>query len=126
VLSITAFLGRDHARARAYAPVFSEIAAVDGPLRVRSTWSRPGRAERRPRLLHGRGRQGRSTCRRVGIRWTRDGSDDVIPVELEPDSLGHYERLRVALPSAGTWQLAVTTRTTDIDATTTRFTVRIR
>jgi copper transport protein len=62
----------------------------------------------------------------AALRWTRVGSDDVVPVELEHDSLGHYERLRVALPSAGTWQLAVTTRTTDIDATTTRFTVRIR
>ena len=50
----------------------------------------------------------------------------MVPVELSRDTLGHYERLRVPLPAAGTWVLTLTTRTSDIDSTSTRFPVRIR
>ena len=59
-------------------------------------------------------------------RWTRAGSLDVVPVELPRESLGHYEKLRVPLPSPGTWTLALTTRTSDIDSYTTQFIVQVR
>ena len=42
------------------------------------------------------------------------------------NSLGHYEQLTVPLPSSGDWRLDVTTRTSDVDATTTTFTVPVR
>ena len=39
---------------------------------------------------------------------------------------GRYEAGQILLPAAGTWQLAVTTQTSDIDSTTTLLPVRIR
>jgi copper transport protein len=126
VLSVTAFLVETTPARSAYAPVFSEVAAVDGPLRVQVDVE-PARTGLNDIHVYYTAEGGKAVdVPEVNVRWTRDGTDDVIPVELERDTLGHYERLRVALPSAGTWQLAVTTRTTDIDSTTTRFTVRVR
>ena len=126
VLSVTAFLVETTPARSAYAPVFSEVAAVDGPLRVQVDVE-PARTGLNDIHVYYTAEGGKAVdVPEVDIRWTRDGTDDVIPVELERDSLGHYERLRVALPSSGTWELAVTTRTTDIDSAITRFTVRVR
>jgi copper transport protein len=126
VLSVTAFLVETTPARVAYAPVFSEVGTVDGPLRVQVDVE-PARAGLNDVHVYYTAEGGKAVdVPETGLRWTRVGSDDVVPVELEHDSLGHYERLQVGLPSSGTWQLAVTTRTTDIDAHTTRFTVRIR
>ncbi|SNT33628.1 copper resistance CopC/CopD family protein [Rhodococcoides kyotonense] len=63
---------------------------------------------------------------RVGARWTSESGEYLVPVEAAATSPGHYEVAGVTLPVPGLWQLAVTTQTSDIDATTTLFTVRIR
>lgn len=63
---------------------------------------------------------------RVSARWTSQTGEYLVPVEAAVTDPGHYEVAGVTLPVPGVWQLAVTTQTSDIDATTTLFTVTIR
>lgn len=62
----------------------------------------------------------------ASARWTLQGGDEVVPVQLPRTSAGHYDLARVELSTLGTWQLAVTTQTSDIISSTTLFTIRIR
>ena len=58
-------------------------------------------------------------------RITRDGES--VPVQIERISLGHYEATeRLVVPYRGTWELEVTVRTSDVDASTVRQTLSIR
>lgn len=126
VLAITAVLVETTPARVAYAPVFTDTAAVTGPLRVQVDVE-PARAGLNDVHVYYTAEGGKAVdVPEVTARWTRPGSDDVVPVELARSSLGHYERLRVALPTAGTWRLTVTTRTSDVESTPTRFTVRVR
>jgi copper transport protein len=59
-------------------------------------------------------------------RWTLQGGDDVVPVVLGRTSAGHYDLTRIELSTAGTWQLAITTQTSDIDSHVSLLTVRVR
>lgn len=59
-------------------------------------------------------------------RWTRKAGGDVVPVQLVRTAAGRYALSSVQLPSAGSWQLDITTQTSDIDAATSVFTVQIR
>ncbi len=62
----------------------------------------------------------------VTARFSRAGTDDVVPVAVPRDTLGHYAQLKLPLPDPGQWRLVLTTRTSDIDAYSTTFTIRVR
>lgn len=126
VLGLTAWLVGTAPARSAYAPVFTQTKEVTSGLRVQVDVE-PARAGLNDMHVYYTAAGGKAVdVEQVAVRWTRSGTDDTVPADIPRDSLGHYERLRVPLPSAGTWQLAVTTRTSDIDAYTTRFTVQVR
>ncbi len=125
VLSVTAVLVATTPARIAYAPVLTQTAQVSGALRVQVA-IQPARAGLNDMHLSYTEGGKAVDVQQVAARWTLEGGDDVVRVELSRTSLGQYERLRVTLPTAGTWQLYVTSRTSDIDAVTTRFTVRVR
>lgn len=63
---------------------------------------------------------------RAGARWTSADGAYVVPTELVRDGPGAYAATGTALPVAGQWRLELTTRTSDINSTTTLFVIRIR
>lgn len=64
---------------------------------------------------------------RVTARWVgQDAGDFRVPARPLRAGPGRYEAGQILLPAAGTWQLAVTTQTSDVDATTTLLNVRVR
>jgi copper transport protein len=61
----------------------------------------------------------------VTARITRDGES--VPISIRRISLGHYEATeRLVVPYAGTWELEVTVRSSDIESDTVRQTLTIR
>lgn len=126
VLGVTSWLvGTTPARS-AYAPLFTQTEAVAGDLRVQVDVE-PARAGLNDMHVYFTGKGSKAVdVEEVTARWTLVGGSDEVPVDLPRDTLGHYERLRVPLPSPGTWRLTLTTRVSDIDSYTTQFTVRVR
>lgn len=49
-----------------------------------------------------------------------------LPIPLQRTTPGHYQASSVQIPNNGTWQLAVTVRTSDIDETTVTTPINIR
>jgi copper transport protein len=49
-----------------------------------------------------------------------------LPIPLQRTAPGHYVAREVQIPRKGTWQLAVTVRTSDIDQTTVTTPIDIR
>ncbi|MCW2605655.1 MAG: hypothetical protein JWO60_348 [Frankiales bacterium] len=127
VLAVTAVLVETDPARVAYAPVFSQTADVNSagqPLRVQ--------ADVEPAT---------AGINAVHVYYTGTGSlavdvpevsarlisttGETVPVALPRKSLGHYEQLTVPLSSKGRWRLEIRTRTSDIDTTTTSFTVPV-
>jgi copper transport protein len=52
--------------------------------------------------------------------------EQVVPVALPRESLGHYEQPRVLVDVGGEWRLELVVRTSDVDSATTTQTVRFR
>jgi copper transport protein len=126
VLAVTSVLVQTTPARSAYAPMFSETKTVTGDLRVQVDLE-PARAGLNQMHVYYTGAGGKAVdVEEVTARFTRIGADDVVPVDVPRDSLGHYEQLKVPLPDPGQWRLVLTTRTSDIDAPSTSFTVRIR
>lgn len=125
VLAVTSWLvGTTPARS-AYAPVFSETKPVAGDLQVQVDVE-PARAGVNDMHVYYTGAGGKAVdVEEATARWS-GGDGDVVPVALPRESLGHYEALRVPLTAPGTWQLELTTRTSDVTAHTTVLTVRVR
>ncbi|WP_157970819.1 copper resistance CopC/CopD family protein [Nakamurella deserti] len=63
---------------------------------------------------------------KVSTRWTSEDGTYVVPAELTRAATGEYRFSGLLLPSAGTWKLAVTTQTSDIDTGTVVLAVPIR
>jgi copper transport protein len=126
VLAVTSVLVQTTPARSAYAPMFSETKTVAGHLHVQVDL-RPARAGLNQMHVYYTGAGGQAVdVEEVTARLTRVGTDDVVPVAVPRDTLGHYEQLKVPLPEPGEWRLVLTTRTSDIDAPSTSFTVRIR
>ncbi|MDV7136789.1 copper resistance CopC/CopD family protein [Williamsia muralis] len=68
----------------------------------------------------------RTDVLRSSGRWTSESGEFAIPADMVRTDAGQYETLNLSLPTAGTWKFELTTQTSDIDSTTTVFTVRIR
>jgi copper transport protein len=62
----------------------------------------------------------------VSARFVHLEGGDVVPVEVNYASLGHYEAKSIVLPFPGQWRLELLTRTSDINAETSVFTIRVR
>lgn len=106
VLAVTAGLVETTPARTAYAPVFTETKTVSGALQVQVDLE-PVRAGLNQMHVYYTGAGGKAVdVEEVTARFTRVGSDDVIPVDIPHDTLGHYEQLRVPLPYPGTWRLA--------------------
>lgn len=126
VLVVTAVLVQTAPARSTYSPAFQQTAVLSPALRLAVTVE-PARAGLSDvALTYTAGAGAFVDVPVVTARWTLPGTPDVVPVELTRRSVGHYERLRVLLPTAGAWQLEVVTRTDDLQTATTRFTVRIR
>jgi copper transport protein len=126
VLAVTSVLVQTTPARSAYAPLFSETKTVAGDLRVQVDLE-PARAGLNQMHVYYTGAGGKAVdVAEVTARFTRIGADDVVPVDVPRDTLGHYEQLKVPLPDPGEWRLVLTTRTSDIDAPSTSFTIRIR
>lgn len=126
VLAVTAALVETTPARSAYAPLISVTKVVAGELRVQVDLE-PARAGLNQMHVYYTGAGGKAVdVEEVTARFTRVGTDEVVPVEVPRDTLGHYEQLKVPLPDAGQWRLLLTTRTSDVDAPTTSFTFRIR
>ncbi|MEX2291457.1 MAG: copper resistance protein CopC [Mycobacteriales bacterium] len=126
VLAVTAALVETTPARSAYAPLISETKVVAGDLRVQVDLE-PARAGLNQMHVYYTGAGGKAVdVEEVTARFTRVGTDEVVPVDVPPDSLGHYEQLKVPLPDPGQWRLLLTTRTSDVDAPATSFTFRIR
>jgi copper transport protein len=126
VIGVTAGLVDTTPARTAYAPVFSETKTVSGDLRVQVDVE-PARAGLNQMHVYYTGAGSKAVdVEEVTARFTRVGITDVVPVAVPQDTLGHYEQLKVPLPDAGQWRLDLTTRTSDIDTSTTTFVIRIR
>jgi copper transport protein len=126
VIGVTAGLVDTTPARTAYAPVFSETKSVSGDLRVQVDVE-PARAGLNQMHVYYTGAGSKAVdVEEVTARFTRVGTTDVVPVAVPRDTLGHYEQLKVPLPDAGQWRLDLTTRTSDIDTSTTTFVIRIR
>ncbi len=126
VLAVTSVLVQTTPARSAYAPMFSESTRVAGHLHVQVDL-KPARAGLNQMHVYYTGAGGKAVdVEEVTARLTRIGTDDVVAVAVPRDTLGHYEQLKVPLPDSGEWRLVLTTRTSDIDAPSTSFTVRIR
>ncbi len=121
--------------------MITQSATVTGPLQV-AIQVDPARAGTTAlRLTYTRGGVTPADVVKVTARWALRGIDrigvdrvggdqasgeEVIPVELSRRGVGRYGADRVVLPEAGSWRLAVTTQTSDIDSSTTLFIVDVR
>lgn len=125
VVALTAVLVATTPAKDSYFPVFEQAGpAADGvSVLVRVSPARTGTNSMS--LDYAEGAAAVSPIR-VSARWTSETGEYLVPVEASADAPGRYEVSGVTLPVPGMWQLAVTTQTSDIDATTTLFTVRIR
>ena len=126
VLGVTAVLVSTTPADESYFPVFEQTMPVTSDLQVHVevTPARAGLDDLHFTYTNGAGKPVDVTL--VTARWTLQGGDDVVPVQLTRDGTGRYDRNQVELSTVGTWQLAVNTQTSDIDSWTTLFTVKIR
>lgn len=125
VLALTAVLVETTPARVAYAPMFSQTAAVTGPLRVQVDLE-PARTGINQLHVYYTGTGALAVdVEEVTARLVSE-TGETVPVQVPHDTLGHYEQLTVPLTEAGRWRLELTTRTSDIDATTTSFTVPVR
>lgn len=127
VLAVTAVLVSTPPAKDNYFPVFTNSSSVTADLRIQVEVdpARVGLNDMHFTYTDGAGKFVDVVASTA--RWTLEGGgDDVVPVQLLRTAPGHYDLTRVELSTVGTWQLAVTTQTSDIDSTTTLFTVRTR
>lgn len=126
VLGVTAVLVSTTPAEESYFPVFEQTRSVTDDLRVQVQVgpARAGLDDMHFTYSDSSGNPVDVTV--VTARWTLQGGENVVPVQLKRSSTGHYDREQVELSTVGTWQLAVTTQTSDVDSWTTLFTVRIR
>lgn len=131
VVAVTAVLVGSTPAKDSWFPPVVRSAPVVGGLEVQVE-VRPARTGLNQLRLTYTGPGGRPTeVIRASARFVEEAAVDgaepvVVPVALLRSGPGRYGAGAVLLPSAGTWQLAVTTQTSDIDATTTLFRVRVR
>lgn len=126
VVVVTAVLVETTPARNAYAPLFTAVQTVDAPLRVQVDIE-PARAGVNQLHVYYTGQGGKAVdVEEVTARFVHDDTRDAVPVDVRHATLGHYEQLTVPLPQSGRWRLQLTTRTSDIDATTTVFTFRVR
>lgn len=126
VLSITAVLVATTPADKAYTPVFNQTATVMPDLRLHVEIE-PARTGLNDMLFSYTNKAGKVVdVQQVTARWTEVHGSYIVPVQLTRTSLGQYDRRAVELPASGTWQLAVISQTSDIEALSTLFTVNIR
>ena len=126
VLGVTAVLVSTIPADESYFPTFAQRAAVTNALQVHVEVA-PARAglDGMHVLYTDNGGSAADVVQSTA-RWTLLGGDNVVPVRLRRTSAGHYDLDHVELSTVGTWQLAISTQTSEIDSSTTLFTVRIR
>ena len=126
VLAVTAVLVGSAPAKDSWFPTVQESATVTGALRFQVE-VRPARVGlNEMRLTYTNGSRPTDVVR-VTARWVGQSAGDYqVPVRPLRAGPGRYDAGQILLPAAGVWQLAVTTQTSDIDATTTLLTVRIR
>lgn len=125
VLGVTAILVATTPARDTYIPTFRETAGVTGDLQVEVEVD-PARSGLNNMHLSYTQRGKAVDVVKATARWTSADGGYVVPAELSRTSLGGYDFQRVQLPAIGTWQLALTTQTSDIDSHTTLFNVPIR
>ena len=125
VLVVTAVLVQTAPARSAWSPVFRQSAALSPALRLSITVA-PARAGLSDlRLVYSDPAGAAVDVPAVTARWSRPGRPGVVPVALTRTGTGTHGGPRVVLPEAGTWQLEVVTRTSDLQSATTRFSVQI-
>lgn len=121
----TALVGTPPARAT-FAEPYSEVVALDNGLGLQVDVE-PLRAGVNQTHIYFTGEGSKAVnVEEVSARFRHPESGDVVPIEVTHASLGHYEQKSVVLPYPGNWRLEVITRTSDIDATTKVFPLRVR
>jgi copper transport protein len=126
VLAVTAVLVGSAPAKDSWFPTVLETATVTGGLQVQVE-VRPARVGlNEMRLSYTNGSRPTDVVR-VSARWVGQAAGDYqVPARPLRAGPGRYDAGQILLPAAGTWQLAITTQTSDVDATTTLLTVRIR
>ena len=126
VLAVTAVLVDTAPGRESYFPVFDGAASVTSGVRM-TVHTDPARTGLN-RLTVGYANPAGQALDvvKVTARWASSDGADVVPVDLPHVGPGTYTANGVQLALIGRWQLAVTTQTSDIDATTTLFTVDVR
>jgi copper transport protein len=126
VLAVTAALVETTPARSAYAPMFVGRATVIGEIDV-EVQVEPARAGVNAMHVYFTGAGGKAVdVEEVRAVLIHARSGDRVDVDVPRDSLGHYEQLRVALPASGDWRLDLFTRTSDIQSTTSTFTIPVR
>jgi copper transport protein len=127
VLGVTAVLVATTPAENSYFPVFNQSTAVAANL-VLDVDVDPARTGLNGVHVSYTDKGGKPVdVQQVTARWTEESAGGyVVPVQLPNTSVGHYDLPRVELPAAGMWQLVVISQTSDVEALTTVFTVRIR
>lgn len=126
VLAVTAVLVGSAPAKDSWFPTVQESATVTGGLRVQVE-VQPARVGLNEMRLSYSNSSRPTDVVRVTARWVgQDAGDYQVPVRPLRAGPGRYDAGQILLPAAGNWQLAITTQTSDVDATTTLLTVRIR
>ncbi len=126
VLGTTAALVGTPPARTTFAEPFSEVVALDNGLSVQVDVE-PLRVGVNQTHVYFTGEGSKAVdVAEVSARFLHRDSGDVVPVDVNYASLGHYEQTSVVLPYPGEWRLELITRTSDVDAATRIFTVRVR
>lgn len=127
VLAVTAVLVETNPARVAYAPVFSKTAEITDagqPLRVQADVE-PATAGINALHVYYTGAGSLAVDVPETTARLISPSGETVPVTIPRKNLGHYEQLTVPLSSKGRWRLEIRTRTSDIDTSTTTFTVPV-
>jgi copper transport protein len=125
VLGVTSVLVATTPARDTYFPVFHQTVAATDELQVGITVD-PARSGLNDLVFSYTAGGDPADVVKVSTRWTSEDGGYVVPAELTRADTGEYRFTGLLLPSVGTWKLAVTTQTTDIDTETVVVSVPIR